>query len=126
MATNIELEKQLNAAQKEIQALRAEVDALKSSSAATVAEEIRVLKVAIERTFRAAGFSAEWYRAIAATINTTELAASMNTAAPTPISAVPTAEDWQNISKELLGRPLMTLPEIQQMIQKYAATTAKG
>ncbi|SRR6266436_5310471 len=63
MATNIQLELTLKEAQKEIQTLRAEVDALKSTSAAAVADELRVLKEVLDRTFRNAGLSNDWYQA---------------------------------------------------------------
>ena len=126
MATNIQLELALKEAQKEISDLRGEVEALKTASAATISNELRALQGALDKTFRVLGCQ-EWvgFRHEAKKINVTELVASMNKAAPAPVSVIPTVEDWQNISKELLGRPLMTLPEIQEMIQKDAATTGR-
>ncbi len=97
------------------------------SKIAAVADELRALQVALDKTFRVLGCQ-EWvgFRREAKKINSAEIAAQINQSAPAPVSAIPTAADWQIISKELLGRPLMTLPEIQQMLQDDAATAAKG
>ena len=60
MATNIQLELALKEAQKEIQTLRAEVDALKSTSAATVSAELAALLGALDKTFRVLSCH-EWF-----------------------------------------------------------------
>jgi hypothetical protein len=102
MATNTELEK--------VNELRA---------------ELTTLRDALDKAFRELGASAIWHHALRTTtqVPAQEIAATINEAAPAPVSAVPTAADWQNISKELFGKPLPTMNEIQAMI---AATTAKG
>jgi hypothetical protein len=131
MATNTELEIQLIAVKKDIETLRGEVDKLKSASAEAVAEELKQTQEVLYQVFRVLGVASEWHHGMrkateAKQIKAEEVASQINQTAPEPVSAIPTAADWQNISKELLGRPLMTLPEIQEMIQKDAATTAKG
>ena len=60
MATNVELERQLIAAKKEISELRGEVDKLKGVSAAAVSAELAALLGALDKTFRVLSCH-EWF-----------------------------------------------------------------
>jgi len=113
MASNIELELQLRAAQKHIQELRTEIEALKSASASTVSADLRVLRDALNEVFRNVGFSADWAFAQRKTAPAAPvIAAQINKeVAPARISALPTAAEWQQMNKEITGRDLPKTPE---------------
>ncbi len=106
MATNVELERQLRAAEKNIEELRGEVKALQEVCG---------------KTFRELGASAMWRQA--QQVSAKEIAATINETVPQRTSVVPNKADLERMSTEIFGRPLPTTQEIQEMI---AATTAKG
>jgi regulator of replication initiation timing len=106
MATNAELTE----LEKQVSELRAELATLRS---------------VLEKVFRELGASAMWFQALRSTqqVPVQEIAATINEAAPAPVSVVPTKADLERMSQELFGRPLLTTNEIQEVI---AASTAKG
>ena|SRR5258708_16987583 len=120
MATNIELEKQLIAAKKEISDLRGEVDALKTTSAAAVSAELATLRKILDATFRNAGLGNDWYQAKAVNRPAAEIATQMfEDRKPTPTSVVHTLSDLQEISQEIFGTKdlRMTAEKIEKVKQ---------
>jgi hypothetical protein len=124
MPSNVELELQLKAAQKDIKELQGEVAALKTTSAATVSSELATLREVLDRTFKAIGSGTEYHYAKRNTVpvNAATLAAQLNEAAPQPKSAALTASDFRGMATAL------GVPSSKDALQfaKDAVKTAKG
>jgi hypothetical protein len=124
MATNIQLELALKAAQKDIEELRSEIEKLKSVSAATVAADLALLRKVLDAAFRNAGLSNDWWSANAVNHPTVSEALSQTyeTKAPQPPqSVVHSFSELQDISQEPFGtRDLAMTPErIEQLKQQF-------
>jgi hypothetical protein len=98
MATNAELERQVVELRKELATLREVLD----------------------KTFRSAGLGSDWASAHARTVTSVEIAAQVyEDRPPTPVSAVPTLADFQDMSQELFGtRDLTMTPERIEQLKK--------